>query len=70
MSKYDELKPCPFCGGKAAIVHLARRKVLWTEEYVYGNCVYCTNCDAEIFSSINKAIEMWNRREGGRDEQN
>ena len=66
----DELKPCPFCGGEAAIVHQARRKVRGLEKYVYGNCVYCTNCDAEIFSSINKATEMWNRREGGQDGKN
>ena len=66
----EELKRCPFCGGEAAIVHQARRKVYKSDKYVYGNCVYCQNCDAEIFSSINKAVEMWNRREGGRDETN
>ena len=64
----EKLKPCPFCGGEAAIVHQARRKVYKSDKYVYGNCVYCTHCDAEIFSSINKAIEMWNRREGGQDD--
>lgn len=62
-----ELKPCPFCGGEAAIVHQAKRKVFGLETYVYGNCAYCTNCDAQIFSSINKAAEMWNRRERRQD---
>ena len=58
----DDLKPCPFCGGEAGIVHGAKRKVLGDDRYVYGDCVYCTVCDAQIFSSQRRATEMWNRR--------
>ena len=65
-----KLKPCPFCGCEAVRIHEARRKVYGSEKYVYGDCVYCPNCDAEIFSSINKAAEMWNRREGEQDGHN
>lgn len=52
----EEIKPCPFCGGKAEIDYTCR-----------GNYpgVYCNNCSAYIFDysySEEKAIEKWNRR--------
>ena len=64
----EKLRNCPFCGGEAAIVHRARRKVYKSRKYVYGNCVYCGVCDAKIFSPINRAVEMWNRRVGESNE--
>lgn len=64
-----DLKPCPFCGGEAALIHKAQRKVLGKDRYVYGNCVYCTVCDAEIFSSKSMAENLWNMRTGTQKER-
>jgi len=57
------LKPCPFCGGKA-VVHVSD-----------GVCVICTNCESRTEtlcdgrssgkysgSAIEQVIERWNRR--------
>ena len=51
----NELKPCPFCGGKAK---------LQGDESKYGCFVVCTNCYAEMDYSETevKAIEAWNKR--------
>lgn len=47
-----ELKPCPFCGGKAA---------LWGRFDGYE--VYCINCLAKVEQDGRaEAIEAWNRR--------
>jgi Lar family restriction alleviation protein len=60
----EELKPCPFCGGKARI-----RKL---QKLVYA--VRCTDCGATstsfgvkpwhdtVFIAQGQAIEAWNRR--------
>lgn len=58
-----ELKPCPFCGGKAKLHH----KYEMMTGYSY---IYCTRCRTETekfaqscsHSSDEKAIEAWNRR--------
>ena len=52
----DKLKPCPFCGGKAAIGHSAS---------VYLDIrVYCKRCGAEtgMYTSEIKAANAWNTR--------
>ena len=61
-----ELKPCPFCGGKA---HIYRTCGYSPEEIIF---VGCENCEASAtpkrMISFNpddderKAIEAWNRR--------
>ena len=46
-----ELKPCPFCDGKAA--------TFWG----YSYDVYCTSCHARIsLDGMEDTIEAWNRR--------
>lgn len=62
--KESELKPCPFCGGKAKVRSEDRKKgkAYW---------VYCaepieTGCDVRPvtcrFDTLKKAVEAWNRR--------
>ena len=60
-----ELKPCPFCGGKA---YIGQTKKTLKKQY----CVSCENlrCIASLlrnpfvthFLSMSEAIEAWNRR--------
>ena len=59
--KETELKPCPFCGGKAEIYKYD------PYDGYQGDCslyrVHCTKCDAS-FERIRKeqAEDAWNRR--------
>ena len=63
-----ELKPCPFCGGRACI----NKRLKWwsnsghADRYEYG--VTCTSpfCIAipSIFKTEEEAIEKWNKRKG------
>lgn len=48
-----ELKPCPFCGGKAEIIK--------DEMHVW---VHCTNCDSDtdLYQIQKEAVAAWNRR--------
>ena len=69
----DELKPCPFCGGEAAVMYAV------TDDGTKTISVVCQKCSIGIFrarTSENdwnawekpeKAIAAWNRREGGQD---
>ena len=60
-----ELKPCPFCGGKAEIQHTGKNSE-------YGECAFvaCKECGANSrmvnkafkYCADDKAIEAWNRR--------
>lgn len=52
-----KLKPCPFCGGKAAAI--------WNGAFDKDNYwVRCWECGAEtpIYESEKEAKEAWNRR--------
>lgn len=59
MSENKELKPCPFCGGKAEIIIFS---------FEYGTVtIGCTNekCDitmGKAFFTDEEAIQHWNRR--------
>lgn len=55
----EELKPCPFCNGKAQVETLA--KTSGGEAFVY-----CLQCDiwGPMFSQSSEAIQHWNTRSG------
>ena len=53
----EDLKPCPFCGGKAILgIDENDRKRPY---FVY--CDKCNNSTA-FYKSKRKAVEAWNRR--------
>lgn len=55
----NELKPCPFCGGKAIILQT-------DTSYRYSKYfATCNSCGAEmprVCRTREEAIEVWNRR--------
>lgn len=54
--KSDDLKPCPFCGGKA---------ILSSWELLHEHSVSCSRCHAvsgDYEDTREKAIMRWNRR--------
>ena len=65
-----DLKPCPFCGGKAKLVFHEYSKNPLIDEYVYD--VRCQNkkCRAATItdSDPKKVIELWNRRYNSKQE--
>lgn len=70
MENQIELKPCPFCGGKATMMHGA-----WTGTvmiryfymYYYGLCEKC-GARAEANVDMGAAANAWNRRAGEPDD--
>lgn len=53
----NELKPCPFCGGRAAVAQNA--------SVFLDYRVYCKRCGAEtgMYTTAIKAVRCWNTRE-------
>lgn len=59
----SELKPCPFCGGKAFVEH--------DHEGIGASYVRCAKCGVKSIrfyksfahASDDKAVEFWNRRD-------
>ena len=51
-----ELKPCPFCGGKARVTEFAG--------WFYGMCLCYDECRTcgPVKGTKEEAIEAWNRR--------
>ena len=62
-----ELKPCPFCGGKAEIIEHDNMPVLAWFGY-FPDHYYSVRCSNEHgvalsgFRSIEEAVKYWNRR--------
>ena len=56
-----ELKPCPFCGGKAVIYFMKRHWFTKLNQYCY---IVCNNCHAMTFrrNTLEEAINSWNIR--------
>lgn len=63
----EELKPCPFCGGKAIIVHQPKHL------YPYHNAgVWCKKCKVHVWHRFDNSLnnetinsmlsDLWNRR--------
>ena len=50
----NELKLCPFCGGKAKC----------RENSAFGHYIYCTKCNttSDFYASSAAATKVWNRR--------
>ena len=63
-----DLKRCPFCGGKALLLHDGDGKLIYEYSYV---CCSNRGCAARTqsvsisteYCSDDKAAELWNRRE-------
>lgn len=52
----EELKPCPFCGGKATI---------WKEDAVWFDITWigCKECGVQLRKyADNRGIKTWNKR--------
>ncbi|MCR4819356.1 MAG: Lar family restriction alleviation protein [Fretibacterium sp.] len=67
----EKLKPCPFCGGEAAVVEIEPR--LYRPVMNKPFCVLCTSCDLYFgydydyggeFDTKEEAAAAWNRRAG------
>ena len=54
-----ELKPCPFCGGKA---RLDNRFNWWWVACTSGRKICKVNASTIQFDSPDEAVEVWNRR--------
>ena len=58
----EELKPCPFCGGKAIIVQ--RLKDIGINKYF----VKCTKCGARTDDGVEEHVGvLWNKRKPMKD---
>lgn len=58
-----ELKPCPFCCGKAIF---RRRDTYIDTPFMYTwFSIFCEDCEVQTkeYIKIDKAIEAWNKRE-------
>lgn len=56
-----DLKPCPFCGGKARLSAFGEGVNIWAAVCVGRGC----KCYSPVLNSRAEAIEKWNRRASG-----
>lgn len=68
MTSWDnKLKPCPFCGGDADMVTVARAECPYRPHEVFVSCNMCGVKTPVIvvrpeYCAYDKAVEAWNRR--------
>lgn len=58
-----QLKPCPFCGGKAEFIRTPARYVPWGAGCSSPDCIAYTGYGMRLFQSKDGATAAWNRRE-------
>lgn len=58
-----ELKPCPFCGGKAQLIRLD------VDRDFYVKCLKCRVEQGRLYKSVRTATIAWNRRAGAPSER-
>ncbi len=64
----EELKPCPFCGGEAHVVHGVYRDGGYIEHAAYVQCAKCGARTDEVSECMpemrvhDMAVSIWNRR--------
>ena len=56
----NELKPCPFCGGKVEIIKCG---LFGNDVGYYPKCKKC-GCELKVYTSKQNAKKAWNRRVG------
>ena len=62
-SAKNELKPCPFCGGKAQLVAVKETYDGIRKVEISGWRVRCNDCKAETTLEVREvAVNKWNRR--------
>lgn len=57
----DELKPCPFCGGKARVEDDQNPTIRFVPDYYWVLCMKC-GAASEYMKREKAAIKRWNRR--------
>lgn len=69
-----KLKPCPFCGGKAEIIHSEPSTARFNEGAIHS-AVACFNINCRVMPypklwEVNEveAVKAWNTRAGEQDE--
>ena len=55
----NNLKPCPFCEGKAIVIH---RESTWTDRILYWIQCYRCNTRSQGYDTPEDAGNMWNCR--------
>lgn len=55
----SELKPCPFCGGKAVLLHT---EGIYELSHFFVTCNSCGVETPRVCRTKEQACEVWNRR--------
>lgn len=59
----NDLKPCPFCGGKPRLMKKITQPAREERPFIY-RCIICGECGASTgwFNTNRQAKDLWNRR--------
>ena len=65
----ETLKPCPFCGGRAALSTFKKRIGTACKHTVIRQHAVCKVCSAQtrVFKALDRAPRAWNRRQTDAD---